>query len=375
LFRGWQLLKEKICYVSPVSIHSYRFMEAFRQKGYDISLITDSYAWIAPKTNVFHVYALPKLTWINSPWLLAPNSITIMKLLKKIQPDLVHLHVQHYYSLPITLGGFPYVLTSWGNEVLKIPHTNLILKTLAKYAATNALKITADAECVKKIWTEIGIPENKVEIVLFGVDISTFNPNIDGQDIRKQLELRKNDIVVISTRAFYNNPPYNVECLIKAIPLVLKRCRNIKFIIKGIGPLENYLKNLTKKLNVSKHVRFVGLVPHAQVARYLAAADIYVSTCFIDSTSVSLLEAMACGLPPIVTDIPGNREWIENKVNGFLFTPKDSKELAEKILQLAENESLRKRFGERCFQIIKQKATWREALTKMESIYKSLLSK
>jgi len=348
-------------------------MEAFSQRGYDISLITDSCAWIAPQTNMFPVHVLPKLTWINSPWLLAPNILTIMKLLKKIQPDLVHLYVQHYYSIPIILSGFPYILTSWGNEVLKLRRANLILNTLARCAAMNARKITGDARCVKKAWIEVGVPEKRIEVIFFGVDISVFNPDVNGQGVRKRLELGKNDIVVISTRAFYEDPPYDVECLIRAIPLILKRHRNIKFIIKGAGPLENYLKSLVKELSVSRYVRFVGLVPHYKVAQYLAAADIYVSTCYIDTTSVSLLEAMACALPPIVTDILGNREWIENGVNGFLFPPKNPKALAEKIIELVENEPLRKRFGKRCFRIIKQKATWKESLTKMETIYKSLL--
>lgn len=348
-------------------------MEAFRQRGYNISLITDSSAWIAPKTNMFRVYKLPKLTWINSSWLLAPNILIIMAFLKKIKPDLVHLHVHHHYSLPIILSGFPFMLTTWGNEVLQLPHANWILKTLARYAGRNARKITVDARCVKKVWIELGVPEKKIEIIFFGVDTSAFNPNINGQDVRKRLELGKNDIVAISTRAFYENPPYNVECLIRAIPLVLKRHRTIKFIIKGTGPLENHLKSLTRELDVSRYIRFVGLMPHYEVAQYLNAADIYVSTCYIDSTSVSLLEAMACGLPPIVTDIVGNREWIKNGVNGFLFPPKNPKALAEKIIELIENEPLRKRFGERCLQIIKRKATWKESLINMEAIYKSLL--
>jgi len=348
-------------------------MEAFSQRGYDISFITDSSAWIAPQTNQFPVHVLPNLTWTNSPLLLAPNILTIMKLLKKIQPDLVHLYVQHYYSIPIILSGFPYILSSWGNEVLKIPRDNSILKTLARFAATNAHKITVDARCIKKTWIEVGIPEEKIEVIFFGVDISVFNPNVDGQGVRKRLEFGEDDIVVISTRAFYEDPPYNVECLIRAIPLILKKHRNIKFIIKGAGPLENYLKSLAKELNVSGYARFVGLVPHHEVAQYLTAADIYVSTCLIDTTSVSLLEAMACGLPPIVTDIVGNREWIENGVNGFLFPPGNPKALAEKVIELAENKPLRKRFGERCVQIVEQKATWKESLTKMEAVYKSLL--
>jgi len=152
----------------------------------------------------------------------------------------------------------------------------------------------------------------------------------------------------------------------------LKAYSNVKFIIKGSGPLEGYLGNLTKRLGISEYVRFVGLVPHSEMAKYLAAADIYVSTCFVDTTSVSLLEAMACGLAPIVTDIPGNRDWIKNSENGLLFPPKNPTALAEKAIQLIENEDLRKSFGKNCFQIVKQKASWKDCVSKMERIYRSL---
>jgi glycosyltransferase involved in cell wall biosynthesis len=130
---------------------------------------------------------------------------------------------------------------------------------------------------------------------------------------------------------------------------------------------------LTKELGISEHVRFVGLVPHREVAQYLCAADIYVSTSFVDSTSVSLLEAMACGVAPVVTDIYGNREWVENGVNGLLYSPKDPKSLAERIIQLIEDEDQRAQFGDKCVEIIRERAIWEKCVSKMEAIYKELL--
>lgn len=128
-----------------------------------------------------------------------------------------------------------------------------------------------------------------------------------------------------------------------------------------------------RQLKISNYVRFVGLTTHKEVASYLAASNIYVSTCFLDSTSVSLLEAMACGLAPVVTDIAGNREWIRNGVNGFLFPPKNPRALAERIIRLVEDENLRQEFGERCIQLVKQKARWENCVSKMEAVYQSIL--
>ena len=366
------MTKTKICYISPLSIHSYRWMEAFSQRGYNVYLITDSSCWVAPEPKFIPVYLLQTPSGTKFPRHAIPNMLKVIRILKKTNPDLVHLHVQHFYSLANILSKFPFVLTSWGLEVETLPHANFIQKSLGRIAATKASMVTVDAKCLQEIWIKMGIPENKINVIPFGVDMNIFNPNVDGSAIRRKLRIRKTDVAIISTRPFYNDH-YNLECLIRAIPTILRIYNNVKFIIKGAGPLENYLKSLTRELNLSEHVRFVGLVPFHEVAQYLAAADIYVSTCFVDSTSVSLLEAMACGLPPVVTDIPGNREWIEDGENGFLFPPKNSTALAERVVQLIKNQSLRKGFGERCFQIIKRRATWEKCVSKMEAIYESIL--
>lgn len=347
-------------------------MTAFFQKDYDVSLITDCRAFVAPKPDLVPTYVLPTLNRTNSLHRLIPNFLETIRILKKINPDLVHLHAQYHYTPPIILAHFPFILTSWGLEVLTLPGADFLTKTSATFTARKALGVTVDAKFLKDIWVKIGIHENKIHVIPFGVDTNIFNRNVSGEAIRKELQINRNDIVVISTRYFFNDH-YNVECLIKAVPLILKKHENVRFIIKGEGPLENYLKRLTQKLNVSKNVNFVRFVPYDKIAQYLSVADIYVSTCFIDSTSVSLLEAMACGLAPVVTDITGNREWIENGVNGFLFPPRNSEALAEKVTQLIENQHLRKSFGEKCFQIIKQRATWEKCVSDMEALYTSLL--
>lgn len=364
--------KTKVCYVGPLSIHTHRWMEAFFRRGYSLSLITDCKAWVAPDVRFARVHTIPTLRKTNLLRRFVPNTMGVIKILKEISPNLVHLHVQHLYGFAIIPSGYPFLLTSWGAEVLSLPRTNMLLKSIAKITATRARFVTVDAYCLKKIWIKMGIQESKIKVIPFGVDLSIFNPNVKGSTVRKNLMIGKDDIVIISTRALDNNH-YNIECLIKAIPVVLKRCQNAKFILKGTGPLKTYLQNLVKKLNVSNDVRFIGLTPYNEMAQYLAAADIYVSTPFIDTTSVSLLEAMACGLPPIVTDIAGNKEWIKDEVNGLLFPPKNSRALSEKIIQLIKNKNTRRQFGERCFQIVKKRASWEACVNKMEAIYQSLL--
>ncbi|MFX1538438.1 MAG: glycosyltransferase family 4 protein [Promethearchaeota archaeon] len=367
----------KVCYISPLSIHSLRWMEAFSQRDYDLSLIKDSlwnYGCVIPKSTSIRVYALPTLTRTNFPRRFVSNYFAIMKILKRIAPDFVHLHVQHHYWPVIVKSGFPFILTAWGGEVLRLLGTNIFRKSLAKSAAHKAHMITVDAKCLKDIWVNMGVPEDKIRVIPFGVDVDLFNPNVDGRSIREEFRISKKDIVVISTRAFYNDH-YNLECLIEAIPSIIEACENVKFIMKGSGPLERYLKNLAKKLGVKEHVHFHGVVPHNKMPQFLSAADIYVSTCFFDTTSVSLLEAMACKLAPVVTDILGNREWIRDGVNGFLFPPRNKAVLAEKIIRLAENHKLRDIFSRRCVDIVEKRARWEHCVSKMQAIYETLLKR
>lgn len=341
--------------------------------GYRLSLITDSEAWIAPKFGkLAPVFVLPSLTRASFLRRFIPNSIQAIRILKEIRPDLVHLHAQHQYSPAIAISGFPFILNSWGMEVLELPSVNLFRRVLAKGTAVRARRIIVDARILKDIWVKMGVPDQKIEVIPFGVDTNVFNTRVDGLSVRKSLKIAKADVVIISTRPFYDGH-YDIECLIEAIPPIVRNYSNVKFIIKGSGPKEGYLRNLVEKLNVSEHVRFVGLVPHHEVAQYLRAADIYVSTSFIDSTSVSLLEAMACGLAPVVTDILGNREWVQNGVNGLLYPPKDSRALAERITQLIENENQRKQFGKKCVQVIEKRAIWEKCVSKMEAVYRELL--
>jgi glycosyltransferase involved in cell wall biosynthesis len=337
-----------------------------------MSLITDCRTFNAPSLDTVSVYVLPTLNRNNAPRRLIPNFLEIIRALRKISPNLVHLHFQHHYAPAIIAAHFPFILTSWGIEVLTLPDSDFLIRKLAIFTAKKALRVVVDAECLKDIWVKEGIPERKIHVIPFGVDTSIFNPQAGNKAIRNDLHLSKDDVVIISTRFFFNHH-YNIDCLVKAIPLVRKKHERAKFLIKGAGPLENYLKRLTQKLGVSDSVRFMGTVPHSDMAQLLSASDIYVSTCFVDSTSVSLLEAMACGLAPVVTDIAGNREWIKDGENGFLFPPRDSEALAEKINQLVENPQLRTSFGDRCTRIIAQRATWEKSVSSMEAVYTSLL--
>ena len=119
-------------------------------------------------------------------------------------------------------------------------------------------------------------------------------------------------------------PIYDVGTLIKSIPLVLKMIPDAKFIIAGDGEQKEYVMNLAKSLNVFHATRFVGWIPNEELPKYLSSSDVYVSTSISDSFAVSTLEAMACELAPVITDIGDNKRWIKDGENGFIVPTKEN---------------------------------------------------
>jgi glycosyltransferase involved in cell wall biosynthesis len=189
---------------------------------------------------------------------------------------------------------------------------------------------------------------------------------------RERFNWRTDDLIVISTRM--HEKIYNVETLIRAIPIVLRNVPNVRFLLLGGGSLTWKLKSMVHELGVQEAVQFIGFVPHDEIFYYLKNSDIYVSTSLSDGTSASLLEAMISGLACLVSNIPGNREWIYDGENGILFPVRDHEKLAQKIILLAEDKNLRKKLGEKASITVRERANWEKnskiLYERLESIIK-----
>lgn len=362
----------KICYIADAtSIHVQRWVNYFAECGWDVSLITKQETkkeTLHPLVKQFAIPVLfpPKLHKLNFPM----HLYNMKKLINSIKPDIIHvidIGNQGPYMGLIKFN--PFILTGWG-----LMHT-MKKRGLQKWLEIRALKkadvIHVESENLKNAIIKYGCDEDKIVVFPWGVDVKMFNPAINGREIREKLNLGSSP-VVISVR--YLERYTDVGCLINAIPTVLKVIPDSRFIIVGSGSLEHELKQLTKDLGVWDAVRFVGEIAHSNLPVYFRAADIYVSTSLLDSSSVSLLDAMAFGLPVVVTNAPSNDEWIKNEENGFIVPIKDSKSLAEKIIYLFRNPELMEKFGKRNRGIILERADQETVMKKIETLYKELIN-
>ena len=339
-------------------------MRYFADRGHDVHLVTFDKTEEIEGVNVQNLRYFSKLAY---PF----RIIEVEKAVKKIDPDLLHAHYITHHGTYGALTGFrPFVVTAYGSDVLIDPEKSLIKKYAVRYVLRKADLITCDAEHMREAMRRLGAVPEKISLINFGIDTRKFSPSEKSEKLRAELGIYDSP-TVISLRNL--NPLYDIESLIKSIPFVLKEIPESKFVIAGRGSEETKLKELAKSLGVSGNTKFVGFIPNDELPQYLTSMNVYVSTALSDAgISACTAEAMACGLPVIITDVADNKKWVEDGVNGFIVPIKDPKSLAERIIYLLKNEHVRMKFGKISRKIIEERNDYYKEMGKMESIYEEL---
>ena len=292
---------------------------------------------------------------------------------RALRPDILDGNwITRQGGIYCVLSGFhPFVATAWGSDILIEAERSKPLRIIGKLTVRIADAVIVDSQIQRKAVLSLGCPPARIYEFPWGIDLDQFRP-LRNNALRDELGWTQNKIV-ISTRN--HSTVYGLEYLIRAIPTVLRRVKDARFLIAGDGPLLAYHTAIAEKLGVQEYVRFLGRVPNKLLPEILSSADLYVSTSFSDGTSASLLEAMATGLPAVVTEIAANKEWITEEVNGLFVPTGDSQALADRIIQLLENDKLRIAISQNNLQVARQRADWKTNSLVLESCFSDMLEK
>ncbi|MCK5547590.1 MAG: glycosyltransferase [Thermoplasmata archaeon] len=357
----------RLCLVSNVqSVHTRRWAEYFIGKGYEVDVLSYTEGDIeGAATHYIGPFVPP--TGVNLPAIRQLGGIVkkVRSLMKTIKPDIVHAHYLQDSGFFAALSRFhPLVVSAWGSDVLVHLYRNKIYRVMTLYVLRRANAVHSVAKHLTKKLIDLGVPQSKIITEPMGVDQKEFNPRAE--------PIMKGNNLVVSTRSLESI--YNVKLLIKAVPHIIKRVKDAKVAIIGHGEDMEELRALADKLNLGESVEFVGTVGHGEIPRWLNASKVYVSTSLSDGTSASLLESMACGIFPVVTNIPACREWIEDGKNGFLVPTNDSKLLARRIVDALRDDGLRARAGNINLKLVGERGNWQNSMKKMEDLYRRVLA-
>ncbi|WP_291650771.1 glycosyltransferase family 4 protein [Clostridium sp.] len=352
----------KICFLGDAaSIHIRRWCEFFRDKGDDVSIISFNNAEI-PGIKVYFVGDKLNINGDGGNIAYLKKVRVIKKLLKKVKPDIVNAHYLTSYGLIGTLINCkPFIVSTWGSDVLVTPKKNIVYNALTRFVISKASLITSDSNFMSKEIISLGGKIEKVITAPMGINNIEFN-NKD--------ENRK-EKTFLSMRTLCDNS--NVDCILRAFKMVLAVYRDAKLIITNSGEKKDDIINLIKELDLQNNVEYLGFINRETVKELLKTSSIYISIPTSDSTSVTLLEGMASGIFPIVSNLPANKEWITHNKNGYILKNIDEKELSKLMISSLENEEIKNYAKDINEKIINERAIWEDNMTFIREKYIKVL--
>lgn len=241
-------------------------------------------------------------------------------------------------------------------------------KKLRRLFFMQTSKIVAVTPGIKKeISKQYRIPPYKIVIVSNGADIDHFKP-MDKDNVKRELKLSLQSKYI----CFVGNlaPWQGVDNLIKAVPLVVEKIPEVKFLIVGDGIMREKLEQMAKDLGVGRHLLFIGFVPFNIVPMYINASDVCVVPKKILKSGYSplkLYEYMSCGKPVIATKTDGF-EIVEQYGAGVLIDPENSEAFSKAICDFIINEELLSQHSENVRRIIIQEYSWAKTAEKILEI-------
>jgi len=351
----------KICFVSSGTFeHIQPYLDYFNSNNHEVYFIALSpspdrgvkiiKAYIGNENN-FNIE--------SQKWKYVFSAFKARKAVRKIKPDIVHAHY-------VTSGGIAALFINHPNTILTVHGSDLnesiksrYWKILLRIIFLRCKLITVVSKELEDKVLSLNIDKEKVKVLNVGIDFDKFYFS------RKKEEF-SDELKIICNRTF--KPVYDHITLLKALTLVKDKVK-YHLTLLGDGPLRNFLIKFVIDNGLEKYVSFCGRISNDEQIDIFRKHNIYISSSKSDGTSLSLLEAMASGLLPIVTDIPGNKIWISDNINGLLFPVAQYILLAECIQKVRFNNNLIKESIILNQELIKNKGNRNVNMKELESIY------
>ena len=356
----------RICFVSHGQLtHTDAYLQYFRSAGHDVHFVSLT---PSPEKGVptHEVGFGTNYSSTAGKWKYPFSMLRARRLIRRLQPDIVHTHYATSGGLTGLVCNFhPTVVTVHGTD-LTVGIRSRIWRALLRAVFNHADCINTVSEDLKSMVLSLGAPADRIEVFTLGVDTEKFC------FLERPVVSKDRMLKLVCTRHLW--PQYDHHTIVEALALLKKEGIAFQMTVVGDGPLLSELEQKVQYLGLVDNVSFVGRIDNDNMPEALHKHDVYLSASLRDGTSLSLLEAMATGLFPIVSDIKTNSSWVENGVNGFLHRVAVPEDLARCISELCQNPQLAVSAAKRNRSIIVESGDRRTNMRRLEGIYRSLIS-
>ncbi len=216
----------------------------------------------------------------------------------------------------------PVIGLSWGFDL----HTMSDRSWLSKLHG-----LIVDSEATAHLATSAGVSSKRITFLPWGVDLDQFSHNGPRADLTAW-GVPESARTVLSLRS--HEPLYRVPDILEGFAQASSELSDVHLLVGHSGSLTEQLRAQANALGIHDRTHFIGSIPEEDLPALLRASDLYVSASEVDGTSVTLLQAMACGTPVLTSDTAGNRPWVQPGVTGFLFQTGDPGDLRSQLLKV-----------------------------------------
>lgn len=355
--------------------HDYRFLSALAKTEYVVAFLQ-----LERNGHALEDRTLPPEI-IQIPWVAGQSSTYfwdgpkliagLRKVIKEFAPDLIQAGPIQRSAFVAALTGFhPLVTMSWGYDLLHDVHNGRVWEWATRFTLKRSAAMVGDCDTIRNLAIAYGMNPERIVTFPWGADIEKYSPceSKPKTALRQRLGWDENTFVLLSTRSWAEI--YAVDDLARAFVKVARQRPELRLFLLGNGPLAPRIRQIIQDGGVMEQVQFPGQVSQAKLPDFYRAADLYISTSHSDGTSISLLESLASGTPVLLSNIPGNKEWIREPGEvGWLFEDGDVDSLAAGILYAAENQAQLQSMGRSARKLAEDRGDWRKNFPNLFKAY------
>lgn len=252
--------------------------------------------------------------------------------------------------------GVPVLATAHRADVIDLPARSPALAAQVRDAIGTIDQIATVSRAIRATTEGVGTPKRPVEVVPNGADTRVFFPR-DRGEARRRLDIPDDGLVISYVGKLV--PRKGVDVLIEALGLMSTRMNPLpRVVMAGIGEMRPTLEARAAALGIADRVRFVGKIPHDEVAWYMAAGDVFVLPSYSEGLPTVACEALNCGVPMVATAVDGTPEIVRHEQTGLLVPAGDAPALADALQRILTDHPLRARLAETAAQVGRDEYTW-----------------
>jgi teichuronic acid biosynthesis glycosyltransferase TuaC len=295
---------------------------------------------------------------------------------KEFTPHIIHTHtatpdgfvgllLKKTYNIPL-------VCSIRGSDINVYPHYDKLTMCSTEKVISNTDQLVSVSSALKDAVEKIAVPKKTVKVVYNGCDLEDFTfSSQNRQRYRHKMNISEDEKVIIFVGELKKSK--GIIELITAFNKLMPKYPKLHSFIVGNGPEYSNVKTEISANKLDKKVHLLGNQEHNEVSKWLSAADIFILPTHYEGLPNAVLEAMACGLPVIATNVGGIPEVVINGTTGILIDVNDVSSIIESVDCLIMNKELAKKIGAHGREVIKNKFSWERNAHEMINVYKETM--